>query len=97
MGNVDGIVRIHQKGYVIVHLLLISIVKFFETGHVFHSAGLYADLLSLVPPVGEYQFQRTAHVVESRVMPAFGLAGLLGLHAANDIVFPGVLQSQSPT
>ena len=96
MGHVDGIVRVHQKGYIVLHLLFVSIIKFLKGGHVFHRPGLYADFLPFVPSVGEHQFQRTAHVVESRVVPPFRLARLLGLHTADDIVLPGILQGQPP-
>ena len=96
MSHVNGIVRIYQQRYIVFHLLFISIVKFFKRGHIFHVPCLYADLLPLIPSVGKYQFQRTAHIVEGRVMPPFRFACLLWLHTADDIVLPGVLQGQAP-
>ncbi len=91
MGHVDGIVCVDQKGNVIRHLLLVSIEEFFEGLHLLHIAGLDTDLLTLIHTIGKYQFQRTAHVKESSVMPAAGLAGALRLYAADDIVFSGIL------
>ncbi len=95
MGHVDGVVRVHQQGDVVIHLFLIGVIELLKGSHVLHGPGLYADLLTLVPAVGEHQLQGAAHVVESRVMPAFRLPGLLGLHAADDIVIPGVLQGKA--
>ncbi len=96
MSHIDGIVRVHQQGNIVLHLLFVSVIKFLEAGHLLHSPGLDADLLPLVPSVREHQLQGTAHIVEGRVMPALRLAGLLGLHTADDIVLPGVLQGKPP-
>ncbi len=95
MGHIDGIVRVHQQGDVVIHLLLIGIIELLKGSHVLHGPGLYANLLALVPAIGEHQLQGTAHVVERRVMPALRLPRFLGLHAADDIVVPGVLQGKA--
>ena len=96
MCHVNGIIRIYQQGNIIIHLLLIGIIELIKSGHVLHSTGLYTDFLTLVPSVGEYQFQRAAHIIECRIMPAFRLTGFLRLHTADNIIFPGILQCQSP-
>ena len=96
MGSVNGIVRVHQKGDIVLHLFFIGVVKFLEGAHVLHPAGLESNLLPLVPSVGKHQFQGTAHVEKRRVMPPFRLPCLLGLHTADDIVLPGVFQGESP-
>ncbi len=94
MGNIDGIVRIYQQLDHIIHLLLISIVKFFKIFHFFYRLSGCPHLYASVPAAGKYQFHRTAHIEERRIVPSFCLAGFLGFHAADDIVFPRILQSK---
>ncbi len=96
MGHINGIVCIYQQGDIVFLLLLVGIIELLKGGHVLHPACLYADLLSFIPSIGEYQFQGTAHIIEGCIMPSFRLPGLLGFHTTDDIVFPGVLQGKAP-
>ena len=96
MGGIDSIVRIYQQADTVLHLFFVCIIKFFKGAHLFHRAGGKPHLLSFIFSVGENKLQRTAHIEKCGIMPAFGLAGLLRLHTADDIVGSGILQGQSP-
>ena len=95
MSHINGIVCVDQQLDGIIHLHLVCMIKFLEGLHILDIAGLRPYLYSLVHTVGKYQLQRTAHIEERGVMPPFGLARLLRLHAADDVVLPGILQRQS--
>ncbi len=95
MSRVNGIVRVYQQRNIVFLLLFIGIIKFFKGVHILHPACLGADLFPLVPAVGKYHLQRTAHIIKRRIMPAFRLSRLLRLHTAYDIIIPGILQAQS--
>ena len=96
MGCINSIVRVYQQADAVLHLFLIGVKELIEGGHILHGPCLQANLLSLIPAVGENKLQRTAHVKERRIMPAFCFSRLLRFHAANDVVGPGILQRQSP-
>ena len=94
VGLVDGVVGIDQQAEHVVHLGLVGVIELLKALHILHLAGADGDLLALVHSVGEHQLQRAAHVEERGVMPTLGFAGLLGLHTADDVVIPGVLQGE---
>ena len=94
MRHVDRIVGIDKQFDRIIHLDLICMEKFFKSFHLFHIAGLRSDLSAFVFSIGKYQFQRTAHIKECRVMPPLGLSCFLRFHAADDIVISRILQCQ---
>ena len=95
MSLIDGVVRVDQQGDKVILLGLVGIVKFLKGLHLLHVAGLGSDLLPAIHTIREYHLQRTAHVIERSVMPSPGLARLLRLHAADDVVGSGILQSQA--
>ncbi|CDA98150.1 unknown [Lachnospiraceae bacterium CAG:215] len=95
MCHIDRIVSIDKQFDRIIHLDLICMEKFLECFHLFHVAGLRSDLGAFVFSIGKYQFQRTAHIEECRVMPPLSLSCFLRFHASDDIVVSRVLQRQS--
>ena len=95
MGNVNGVICIYKQGNAVFHLLLISIVKLIKGFHLGNIAGRNTNHLTLIHTICKYKLQRTAHIKECCVMPAFSLAGLLGLNASDDIVLTGICQGKS--
>lgn len=96
MSHINAVIRIHHQADEIIHLGLVCIVKLIEACHLFHRHGLRSYLLSKVLTAGKYQFQRTKHIKEGGVMPAVGLAGSLGFHAADDVVASGLSFKETP-
>ena len=95
MCNVDRIICIYKKGNTVFHLFLVCVIKFLEGCHLGDIACLDTNKLALVHTIGEYEFQRAAHIEECCVMPSICLAGFLRFYTSDDVVFSGICKSQS--
>ena len=95
MSNIDRIVCIYKKRNTIFHLLLICIIKLFKSCHLCDVTCLDTNKFSLVHTIGKYKLERTAHIEECCIMPSICLTCLLRLYASDDVIFSGILKSQS--
>ena len=86
MRYVNGVICIDHQGDEVFHLLFVGGKEFLKGGKIFHRRGLRTDLHPVVHTAGEYQFQRSAHIEERRVVPTFRLMRRLRFHTADDVV-----------
>ena len=96
MGPVYRIVRVHQQGDVVFHLLFVCCLELLIGSEAFHVSRMYAGFLALIHTVVEDHLQRTYHVKESSIVPSVLSAGYVRLHASYDAVVPCFLQRYTP-
>ena len=95
MSHINGIVSIYKKGNAVIHLLFISVIKFLKGGHFCHITCRNPNQFPFIHSIGKYQFQRTAHVKECRIMPAVCFSGFLRFYASDNVILSGIFKRKS--